>query len=239
VPVLGLQDIPSTRAERESLRQDGRLSRHLYCVIAGPKQREAAAISFTQRTMSLPLRPILPHGSLRRLRCTVHTRAARSISSSAGLKDAPRPPTLEPEIDIPNAEKNDGDSYEPFRTQESPRLLRPILFALRISICAFAAAAHLTNQEFQENLRTATTTGLLVIDRHERTMRELRNAYAAYTWLREKGWPAFVLRSYARLGDYWLNTRDGERVALGFGGREHGCVSGLADSSAGGAYLHG
>jgi hypothetical protein len=49
-------------------------------------------------------------------------------------------------------------------------------------------------------------------------MRELRHACAAYTWLREKGYPAFVLGSYARLGDYWLNTSDGERVALGLVG---------------------
>lgn len=166
--------------------------------------------------MSLPLRRILTYRSFRQLRYTAHARTTRSISSTAILNDVRIPPTLKPEIDIPNAEQNSPDPYEPFRTQRTPRLLRPLLFTISISLGTFAGAAYLTTREFQEPTRTTTITGSLVGDlRHERIMRELRHANATYTWLREMGCPGFVLRSYARLGDYWLNTSDGERVALG------------------------
>jgi hypothetical protein len=166
--------------------------------------------------MSLPLCRILTYASSRQLRCSAHARAARFISPTAKLKDVPVPPMLKPEIDAPSAEQKDADPYEPFRTQEKPRLLRPFLFTISIGICTFGGAAYLSNREFQERTRATTSSGSLVGGlRHERIKRELRHANATYAWLREKGCPGFILRSYARLGDYWLNASDGERVALG------------------------
>jgi hypothetical protein len=87
--------------------------------------------------------------------------------------------------------------------KENLGLLRPLLFTISVGLGTFARAAYLTTREFQEPTGTTTVTGSLVGDlRHERIMRELRHANATYAWLREMGCPGFVLRSYARLGDY-------------------------------------
>jgi rhomboid-like protein len=167
--------------------------------------------------MSSPLRQALGnYAHLRRLRCNVHVRAIRPISSTARLKETHLPPTLKPEVDVPKADETDSDPYEPVRTREEPALLRPVIFTLGVGICTFAGAAYLTQRESQELAQTPTITGALVGDlRHERIMRQLKHANATFTWLQEIGCPAFIPRSYAWLGDRWLNSSDGERAAIG------------------------
>jgi hypothetical protein len=167
--------------------------------------------------MSSPLcRVLRNYAHLRRLGCNVHVGAIRPINSTARLNDTRLPPTLKPEVDIPKADENGSDPYEPIRTREKPALLRPAIFTLGIGICTFAGAAYLTQRESEELVQTSTITSALVGNlRHERIMRQLKHANATFTWLQEIGCPAFIPRSYAWLGDYWLNSSDGERVALG------------------------
>lgn len=166
--------------------------------------------------MSFSLRQTFRYRQLRNPVCSVRARNVGSIRSTARLHNAPELPTPRPEVDGAKAEDPDHDTYEPFRTREKPALLRPLTFTLGIGICTFTGAAYLTRREFQELAQTSTMTGALVGDlRHERTMRELKQANAISEWLQDKGCPRFVLKSYAWLGDRWLNASDGERVALG------------------------
>jgi rhomboid-like protein len=167
--------------------------------------------------MSSPLRQVLRnYAHLPRLGCNVHVRATRPLSSTARRKETRLPPTLKPEVDVPKADENDSDPYEPIRTREKPALLRPLIFTLGIGIGTFAGAAYLTQRESQELAQTATMTGASTGKlRHERIMRELKHANATFTWLQEIGCPAFIPTIYAWLGDHWLNSSDGERAAMG------------------------
>jgi hypothetical protein len=168
-----------------------------------------------QPAMSSLLRQTLKYGHLRRLGCPLHGKDIRSISSTGRLKDAPRP-TLKAEADVPKAEDNEFDPYEPLRTREKPALLQPIMFTLGVGLCTFAGAAYLTRRESLRLAQSAMNTDASVDDlRHERMRLELKQANATYSRLHEVGCPGFITRSYAWLENHWLNYSDGERLGLG------------------------
>lgn len=165
--------------------------------------------------MASPLRQIFRYRHLRRLGCSGRAKHVRSISSTGRLKDAPIP-TLKAEIDNPKSEDDDFDPYKAIRTQEKPRMLRPIIFTLGVGFCTFAGAAYLTRQEAQQLAQITVNRDASVGDlRRGRILLELKQANAIFSWLKEIGCPGFITRSYAWLGTRWLNYSDGERVGIG------------------------